>query len=113
MATGMMLPRGRVLWSSSPRPAVQQTIGDTDKDKRISFGDFLSLGNGYAVAICGGRSVAVDLRRAKERIVYDGCMAVVGVGAAAIAAVASFRRGWYSLRETMRCCAIAGMTLRP
>ena len=61
--------------------AVQQTIGDTDKDKRISFGDFLSLGNGYAVAICGGRSVAVDLRRAKERIVYDGCMAVVGVGA--------------------------------
>ena len=25
----------------------------------------------------------------------------------------SFRRGWYSLRETMRCCAIAGKTLQP
>ena len=61
--------------------AVQQTIGGVQSDKRISFGDFLSLGNGYAVAICGGRSVAVDLRRAKERIVYDGCMSVVGGGA--------------------------------
>ena len=61
--------------------AVQQTIGRPEEDKRISFGDFLSLGNGYAVAICGGRSVAVDLRRARERIIYDGCMAVVGVGA--------------------------------
>lgn len=61
--------------------AVQQTIGGVQSDNRISFGDFLSLGNGYAVAICGGRSVAVDLRRAKERIVYDGCRAVVGGGA--------------------------------
>ena len=112
MATGMMLPRGRVLWSSSPRPAVQQTIGDTDKDKRISFGDFLSLGNGYAVAICGGRSVAVDLRRAKERIVYDGCMAVVGVGALPSQQLLFPERLVLS-QETMRCCAIAGMTLRP
>lgn len=57
--------------------AVQQAIEHTEP---VSFSDFLSLGNGYAVALCGGRSVAVDLRRAKERIVYDGCMAIVGHG---------------------------------
>ena len=58
--------------------AVQQRM---DHAEPISFSDFLSLGNGYAVAICGGRSVAVDLLRAKERVIYDGCMAAVGHGA--------------------------------
>lgn len=58
--------------------AMQQTMGDAEP---VAFSDFLSLGNGYAVAIFRGRSVAVDLRRAKERIVYDGCMAAVGRGA--------------------------------
>lgn len=58
--------------------AVQQSIEHAEP---ISFSDCLPLGNGYAVAICGGRSVAVDLRRARERIVYDGCMAAVGCSA--------------------------------
>ena len=58
--------------------AVQQSIEHAEP---IAFSDCLPLGNGYAVAICGGRSVAVDLRRARERIVYDGCMAAVGCSA--------------------------------
>lgn len=58
--------------------AVQQSIEHAEP---VSFSDFLPLGNGYAVAICGGRSVAVDLRRAKERIVYDNYMAAIGSSA--------------------------------
>lgn len=35
------------------------------------FSDVVSLGNGYASALYGGRWVAVDLRRARERVLFD------------------------------------------
>lgn len=45
--------------------------------------DVMSLGNGYAVAICRGRSMVVDLGRAKERVLYESLMqSVRGAGAA-------------------------------
>lgn len=55
--------------------AVQQSI---EHKEQVSFSDFMPLGNGYAVAICNGRSVAVDLRRARERIIYDSYVAAIG-----------------------------------
>ncbi len=36
--------------------------------------DVMSLGNGYAVAICSGRTMVVELSRAKERILFDSLM---------------------------------------
>ena len=45
--------------------------------------DVMSLGNGYAVAICRGRSIVIELGRAKERVLYESLMqSVRGAGAA-------------------------------
>ncbi len=45
--------------------------------------DVMSLGNGYAVAICRGRSMVIELGRAKERVLYESLMqSVRGAGAA-------------------------------
>ncbi len=38
----------------------------------MSFEDVMIAGNGYAVATSQGRLMIVDLRRAKERVLYDG-----------------------------------------
>ena len=48
----------------------------------LEFGDVYSPGNGYAFATSGGRMMVVDLRRAKERILYDGYIAALSCGAA-------------------------------
>ena len=46
------------------------------------FGHVTSVGGGYAVAMYGGRCVAVDLRRALERVLYDRYAAMLGNGSA-------------------------------
>ncbi|MBP3564820.1 MAG: DNA mismatch repair endonuclease MutL [Alistipes sp.] len=38
----------------------------------MSFEDVMIAGNGYAIATSQGRLMIVDLRRAKERVLYDG-----------------------------------------
>lgn len=48
----------------------------------ISFGEIFLLGGGYVLAKCDGRSMVVDLRRAKERILYDDYIKAISVGCA-------------------------------
>ena len=45
--------------------------------------EVMSLGNGYAVAICCGRAMLVELSRAKERILFDALMRSVRSASAA------------------------------
>ncbi len=47
------------------------------------FTDPLPLGGGYAAALSEGRLFVVDLRRARERVIYADCLALSGCGAAA------------------------------
>ena len=49
-------------------------------DQALSFEDVLPLTGGYAVAMAEARSMIVDLRRAKERVLYDGYMAMLSCG---------------------------------
>ncbi|MBE6213812.1 MAG: DNA mismatch repair endonuclease MutL [Rikenellaceae bacterium] len=53
-----------------------------EEPSALEFGDVYSPGNGYAFATSGGRMMVVDLRRAKERILYDGYIAALSCGAA-------------------------------
>ena len=47
---------------------VQQRLVE---EPEARFSEVVSLGNGYASALYGGRWVAVDLRRARERVLFD------------------------------------------
>ena len=49
-------------------------------DQALSFEEVLPLTGGYAVAMTEARSMIVDLRRAKERVLYDGYMAMLSCG---------------------------------
>ena len=49
-------------------------------DQALSFEEGLPLTGGYAVAMAEARSMIVDLRRAKERVLYDGYMAMLSCG---------------------------------
>lgn len=53
---------------------IAEDIG-TPKFERVTI-----TGGGYAVALYGGRFVAVDLRRARERVLYDDCLAMLQHG---------------------------------
>lgn len=59
--------------------AVQQTIVQTEQ---MEFSAVMPLKGGYAIAMAAGRTMIVDLRRAKERLLYDEYMSMLGVGAA-------------------------------
>lgn len=48
----------------------------------VHFEDIRLAGDGFAVATLRGRLTAVDLRRAKERVVFDRCMAAAATGGA-------------------------------
>lgn len=57
--------------------SVQQTL----LDEEFAAQEVMSLGNGYAVAMCSGRSMVVELSRAKERVLFEGLMqSVRGAG---------------------------------
>ncbi len=60
--------------------AVQQSL---DCEPQMEFSAVMPLVGGYVMAVSGGRSMLVDMRRAKERILYDGYMAMVGTGSVA------------------------------
>ena len=51
-------------------------------EEKRTFGEVLALPSGYAVAIYGGQSVVVSLRRAKERVLYEDILRSMTAGAA-------------------------------
>ncbi|MBE6204547.1 MAG: DNA mismatch repair endonuclease MutL [Rikenellaceae bacterium] len=59
--------------------AVQQRI---EQAEQLEFSAVMPLKGGYAIAMAAGRTMIVDLRRAKERLLYDEYMSMLGVGAA-------------------------------
>jgi DNA mismatch repair protein MutL len=58
-------------------PVVQQVL---PHQIDLSFEDVMTIGNGYAVATSQGRLMIVDLRRAKERVLYDSYLSSMGRG---------------------------------
>ena len=50
--------------------------------QEAQFGAVLPLGGGYAATTLGGRLVAVDLRRARERLLYEDYLQMLQQGAA-------------------------------
>ncbi|WP_418992402.1 DNA mismatch repair endonuclease MutL [Alistipes sp.] len=62
---------------SSEGDAEQQRL---DVDRRAEFSEPLSVGGGYLVALMDGRLVAVDVRRARERILYEEYLGMLGHG---------------------------------
>ena len=60
--------------------SIQQEIAH---EQSLSFDEVLPLTGGYAVAVSGARSMLIDLRRAKERILYDGYMSMLSSGSSA------------------------------
>ena len=51
-----------------------------DVDGRPEFTDPLPLGGGYVAALLGGRFVVVDVRRARERVLYEDYLKMLGSG---------------------------------
>ncbi|MBR6759979.1 MAG: DNA mismatch repair endonuclease MutL [Alistipes sp.] len=50
------------------------------EEPALSFSDVFAPGNGLAIATSNGRLMLVDLRRAKERILYDSYITALGRG---------------------------------
>ena len=53
-----------------------------DMPQRPEFTDALPLPGGYVAALLGGRFVVVDVRRARERILYEDYLRMLGNGSA-------------------------------
>lgn len=64
----------------APAAPVQQQL---PVSQQICFSDVMPLAGGYVVAMSEGRSVIIDLRRVKERLLYDGYMAMLKCGSCA------------------------------
>ncbi|MEG0789656.1 MAG: DNA mismatch repair endonuclease MutL [Alistipes sp.] len=63
-------------------PSVQPQQQQLLEEPTAVFSNVLPLGGGYAAALFGARFVVVDLRRAKERILYDNYLLLLGNGSA-------------------------------
>lgn len=63
----------------SGAPAEQQRL---DLAANPGFSDPLPLGGGYVAALLAGRLVVVDVRRARERILYEDYLRMLGHGSA-------------------------------
>lgn len=62
--------------------AEQQQLELTGEAPAASFTDAMPLGGGYVAALLGGRLVVVDVRRARERILYEQYLLMLGHGSA-------------------------------
>ena len=60
--------------------AVQQSL---EYEPQMEFTSAMPLMGGYVLAVSGGRSMLVDMRRAKERVLYDSYIAMIGAGSMA------------------------------
>ena len=63
----------------SETDAEQQRLG---MEPHVEFSEPLPLGGGYVAALLGGRFVVVDVRRARERVLYEEYLQVLGHGEA-------------------------------
>ena len=63
----------------SEADAEQQRL---DVEPHAEFSEPLPLGGGYVAALLGGRFVVVDVRRARERVLYEEYLRVLGHGEA-------------------------------
>lgn len=61
---------------SQPEAEQQQLM----PDQMPGFSSVTSIGNGYASALLGHRFVVVDLRRARERVLYESFLLMLGSG---------------------------------
>ncbi len=57
--------------------AVQQGL---DMEHKMQFSDAMSLGGCYVVAMSAGRSMVIDMRRVKERLLFDDYMRMIKSG---------------------------------
>ncbi len=62
-------------------PEVVQT--EIEYEQSLSFSSVMPLSGGYAIAMSGVQALVVDLRRAKERVLYDSYIKQLGVGSMA------------------------------
>ncbi len=62
---------------ASEAVAEQQQL---DVASHPAFGDVLPVAGGYLFALLGGRAVVVDVRRARERILYEDYLRMLGHG---------------------------------
>ena len=60
--------------------AMQSQIG---YEPKMEFSEAIPLSGGYAVARSQGRAMIVDMRRVKERLLYDDYIAMLGAGSMA------------------------------
>ena len=60
--------------------AVQQSL---EYEPQMEFTSAMPLVGGYVLAVSGGRTMLVDMRRAKERVLYDSYIAMIGAGSMA------------------------------
>ena len=60
--------------------AVQQTLVC---EPQMEFSSAMPLTGGYVMAVSGGRTMLVDMRRAKERVLYDDYIKMIGAGSMA------------------------------
>lgn len=71
-------------------------------DPAACFSGVTVLGNGYASALYGGKWVVVDLRRARERVLYDNYLLLLTNGSSVSQQLLS--RSVSRFRKTnMRC----------
>ena len=66
-------------------PSQGTTAGEPDARTVFAastFEEVCSLRNGYATALYGGRLVVIDLRRVRERVVFENTLAVLSHGSA-------------------------------
>ncbi len=60
--------------------AVQQSL---EYEPQMEFTSAMPLAGGYVLAVSNGRTMLVDMRRAKERVLYDSYIAMIGAGSMA------------------------------
>ncbi len=59
-------------------PSVMQS--QIEYESALEFSSVVPIKGGYAIAMSSGRTMVVDLRRVKERLLYDDYMAMLGAG---------------------------------
>lgn len=77
-ASGSVFGDSELEFIPSTVDAVQQQC--LTEQPRPHFSDVVPVGGGYASALFGGRFVVVDLRRARERVLYENYLLILGSG---------------------------------
>ncbi len=73
--------------------------GVPEVEDSVGFSDVVPLGEGYVAARFGGRFVAVDLRRAREAVLFDRLQGVVGGGGSVTQSLLFVERMVFSVED--------------